>query len=178
MITRNCRREKENMNKQNDLEKQLFLRQSGELSSQDQKRLEAMLAVEPASREQARKLDALRNAWQQATAETPLPGPAIMQRIRQAAESTQNRGGRTAQLIPFRLPPFGIAMAAAAAAIAIGATLFLTVWSPTVSEPNQLAGLDPVDTAIEAALEAIDTSMLALLDEPSDDYEELLSNDS
>lgn len=166
------------MNKPNDVGILLLLRQSGELSSQDRKRLEALLAADPASREQARKLDALRDAWQQATEENPLPSPSVMQHIRQAAGIAQPRGGRTAQLIHFRLPPFGIAMVAAAAVLALCVTLFLAVWSPTVSEPNKLAGLDPIDTAIEAALEAIDTSMLALLDEPAEDYETLPSNDS
>ncbi len=156
----------------------LLLRQSGELSSQDRKLLEATLAAEPTFREEARKMDALRDAWQQATEDAPLPSPSVTQRIRQAAEIAQPRGGRIAQLIHFRLPPFGIAIAAAAAVLALCATLFLAVWSPTVSEPNNLAGLDPIDTAIEAALEAIDTSILALLDDTSDDYEALLSNDS
>lgn len=164
--------------KTNELEKLLLLSQSGELSAQDQKRLEAMLAADPASREQARKLDALRDAWQQATAATPLPGPAIMQHIRQAAESGKNLGGNKGRLIPFPLQPFGIAMAAAAAAIALGATLFITLWSPGPSDTNQLAGLDPIDTAIEAALEAIDRSMMALLDVPANDVEALLDNDS
>jgi len=163
--------------KTNDFEKQLLLQQSGELSARARKRLEAMLAADPGCREEARKLDALRDTWQQATAATPLPGPSVMQRIRQAAESGRNRGGRTARLLPFRLPPFGIAVAAAAA-IALSASVFLTVWEPTASAPSQLAGLAPVDAEIEAALEAFDTSMLALLYVPSDDVEALLGNDS
>ncbi len=164
--------------KTNELERMLLLRQSGELSAQDQKRLDTLLATDPAYREQARKLDAIRAAWQQATAATPLPDPATMQRIRQAAETARNRSGSQGRLIHFPLQPFGIAMAAAVAAIALGATLFLARWSPTASGPSQMAGLSPVETEIEAALEAIDNTMLALLDVPVDDVEALLDNDS
>lgn len=165
--------------KTNELEKMLLLRQSSELSSQERKRLDAMLAADPASREEARKVDALRDAWQKATEETPLPSPSVMQRIRQAAEAGKNSAsGTTGRLIPFALQPFGIAMAAAAAVLALSSTLILTILPKTESKPDRIAAADPIDTAIEAALEAIDTSMLVLLDEPSDEYEALLSNDS
>lgn len=162
----------------NELEKMLLRRQSGELSTPDQKRLEAVLASDPAAREDARKLDALRDTWQQATAATPLPGPASMLRIRQAAENARNHAGKAGRLIPFPLQPVGIAMAAAAAAMVLGATLFLARWSPTASNESKIAELSPVDSEIEAALEAIDNSMLALLDVPADDVEALLGNDS
>jgi len=79
-------------------------------------------------------------------------------------------------LIWFRLPAVGFAAAAAAALIALGASLTLTLWSPNAAPPTRVVVVDPVDLQIEAALEAIDTSMLALLDVPTDDA--LPGNDS
>ncbi len=160
--------------KTNEIGKLLLLNQSGELSARDRERLESMLATNPSAREQAEELETLRNAWQQATADTPFPSPSVLQRIRRAA-ADQARTRSTPALIWFRLPAVGIA-AAAAAMIALGASLYLTLWSPKVAPSARIAEMDPVDLQIEAALEAIDASMLALLDVPTDDL--LPGNDS
>jgi len=158
----------------NEITRMLLLGQSGELSEIDQKRLETMLAADASAREQAEELEKLRDTWHQATVATPLPSPSVLQRIRQAAADQAHRG-ETAPLIWFRLPAFRM-VAAAAAMIALGASLYLTRWSPNASSSTRMAEMDLVDLQIEAALEAIDTSMLALLDDPTDDV--LPGNDS
>jgi len=155
----------------NEIDKLLLLSQSGELSARNRKRLELMLAADPSARKKAEELDNLRDVWQQATADTPFPSPSVLQGIRQAA-AVEARKRDMPALIWFRLPAVGFA----AALIALGASLTLTLWSPNAAPPTRVVVVDPVDLQIEAALEAIDTSMLALLDVPTDDA--LPGNDS
>jgi len=162
--------------KTNELEKMLLLDQSGEISARGRKRLESLLAADPAARMHAEELENLRNAWRQATADTPLSSPSVLQRIRQAA-SNQGHKRKTARLIRFQLPAVELA-AAAAAMIALGTSLYLTLWSPKDTPSARMAEMDPVDLQIEAALEAIDNSMLALLDISADEVDPTTGNDS
>jgi anti-sigma factor RsiW len=158
------------------IHKMLLLNQSGELSDKDRQHLAALQATDPSIRKQAQELETLRTAWQQATADTPLPSPSVLLHIRQTA-ARQGRARKDAPLLWFRWPAVGIA-AAAAAMIAIGASLYLAPWAPKATQPSQIAETDPVDLQIEAALEAIDSSMLALLDVQPEDTEFLPGNDS
>jgi len=162
--------------KTNEIEKMLLLNQSGELSARARERLESLLAADPAARMQAEEQETLRNAWRQATADTPLSSPSVLQRIRQAA-SNQGHKRKTARLIRFRLPAVGIA-AAAAAMIALGASLYLPLRSPGDTPSARMAEMDPVDLQIEAALEVIDNSMLALLEISPDEVDPPSGNES
>ncbi len=158
----------------NEIEKMLYLSQSGELSANGQERLSVLLATDPSVREQAEDQENLRKTWQQATAGTPPPSPYVLERIRRAADDQAHKSDIPA-LIWFRLPALGIA-AAAAAMIALGASLYLPRWSPKSTPSARMAEMDPVDLQIEAALEAIDNVMMALLKDPTDD--DLPGNDS
>lgn len=151
----------------NKTERLLLLRQSGEITGRQQRRLDAALAQHPEWLTEAPTVDALKALWSDAAAEnTRAPSMGVIHEIERFAVTECRRHTRRASssMLLFRhaylMPAY-----ATAAVLILSAIVFFVDLSPRVQQPvYQTVSMDATDAGFETALQQIDTSMLDLLD--------------
>lgn len=139
------------------IEKLLLLRESGEITNHDQKRLVLALAGSKELLNMERDVKALQFLWKEAAADAPLPSDAVMERIRREVANTLHPQHPATFILRFPLPRHAAACAAAMLILAAG---LLVTWRLTTAEQHSdFAAVDALDASILKTLDEIDASL-------------------